>query len=177
MIANEQTVDVSTPRPSVLAPAPAPAAPSDEPPTAVDEGAEAAFAGPATPFEYRFDVLPGAEFDAAYMTDERAVRAALHAENIPTGTAHLAHHMIQRAVRNGLPDDAALELARRTGEAELQRRHGASAPQIIAAAKKVFDRLDARDPRIGDMLVNTGVANDPNFIESLARFAGVRGGR
>lgn len=177
MIENEQTVDVSTPRPSVLAPAPAPAAPSDEPPTAVDEGAEAAFAGPASPFEYCFDRIGSAEYSDADMQAEQAIRQALHAEGIPTGTAHLAHHMIQRAVRNGLPDDATLELGRRTGEAELQRRHGASAPQIIAAAKKVFDRLDKRDPRIGDMLVATGVASSADFIESLARLAGVRGGR
>lgn len=177
MIENEQTVDVSTPRPSVLAPAPAPAAPSDEPPTAVDEGAEAAFAGPATPFEYRFDRIGGAEYSDSDMQAEQAIRQALHAEAIPTGTAHLAHHLIQQATRNGPPDDATLELGRRQGQAELDRRHGASAPQIIAAAKKVFDRLDARDPRIGDMLVATGVANSPDFIEALARFAGVRGGR
>lgn len=177
MIENEQSIDVSTPRPSALAPTPAPAAPSDEPPTAVDEGAEAAFAGPASPFEYRFDRIGGAEYSDSDMQAEQAIRQALHAEGIPTGVASLGHMLVQNAARNGLPDDAALEMGRRTGEAELSRRHGASAPQIIAAAKKVFDRLDARDPRIGDMLVNTGVANDPNFIESLARLAGVRGGR
>lgn len=179
MLENEpQSIDVSTPQPgSALVPTPAAPTPNDEPATAVDIGAEAAFAGAESPFAYRFDPLPRAEVDDVYMKDEMGIREALHAEAIPTGTAHLAHHLIQQATRNGPPDDATLELGRRQGQAEIERRHGASAPQIIAAAKKVFDRLDARDPRIGDMLVNTGVANDPNFIESLARLAGVRGGR
>jgi hypothetical protein len=175
MIENEQIVDVSTPRPSALQPVEQP--PGDEPETAVDTGAEAAFAGASSPHEYRFDVLPGVEFDDAYMADEQGIRQALHAEGIPAGIASLGHMLIQNAVRNGLPDDARLELARRTGAAELQRRHGEGAAQVIAAAKRVFDRLDARDPRLGDLLANTGVASDPNFIESLARLSGVRGGR
>lgn len=177
MIENEQSIDVSTPRPSALAPTPAPAAPSDTPETAVDTGAEAAFAGPASPFEYRFDRIGSAEYSDDDMLAEAGIRAALHAEGIPTGVASLGHMLLQNAVKNGLPDDASLEMGRRTGEAELARRHGDGAAQIIASARAVFARLDKRDPRIGDMLVNSGVANDVNFIESLARLAGVRGGR
>lgn len=179
MFENEQSIDISTPRPSALAPTPAPS-PSDEPPTpptAVDTGAEAAFAGPASPFEYRFDRIGSAEYSDSDMADEQGIRAALHAEGIPTGVASLGHMLLQNAVKNGLPDDASLEMGRRTGEAELARRHGDGAAQIIASARAVFARLDKRDPRIGDMLVNSGVANDVNFIESLARLAGVRGGR
>lgn len=177
MIENEQSIDVSTPRPSALAPTPAPAAPSDTPETAVDTGAEAAFAGPASPFEYRFDRLPGAEVDDSYMADEQGIREALHAEGVPVGTASLGFMLVEQAMRNGPPDDVTLELGRRTGEAELARRHGEKAQEVIRQARAVFSRLDKRDPRIGDMLVNSGVANDANFIESLARLAGVRGGR
>lgn len=177
MLTSEEVIDVSTSRPSVLSPQPAAPSPSDEPPTAVDTGAEAAFAGPASPFEYRFDRIGSGEYSDEDMQAEQGIREALHAEGIPTGTAHLAHHLIQQATRNGPPDDATLELGRRQGQAELSRRHGASAPQIIAAAKAVFDRLDRRDPRLGDLLVNSGVASNPNFIEALARLHGVRGGR
>jgi len=177
MLENEQSIDVSTHRPSALAPTPAPAAPSDEPPTAVDTGAEAAFAGPASPFEYRFDRIGSAEYSDDDMQAEQGIRAALHAEGIPTGVASLGHMLLQQAVKNGLPDDASLEMGRRTGEAELARRHGEKAQEVIRQARAVFSRLDKRDPRIGDMLVNSGVANDANFIESLARLAGVRGGR
>lgn len=177
MLTSEEVIDVSTSRPSVLSPQPAAPAPSDEPETAVDLGAEAAFAGPASPHEYRFDPIGSGEYTDADMKAEQSIRAALHAEGIPTGVASLGHMLIQNAVRNGLPDDASLEMGRRTGEAELARRHGDGAAQIIAAARKVFARLDARDPRIGDLLVNGGVANDANFIESLARLHGVRGGR
>lgn len=179
MLENEpQTID-ATPRPgSAFAPQPAAAAtPSDEPANAVDEGAEAAFAGPASPFEYRFDRIGSAEYSDSDMADEQGIRAALHAEGIPTGVASLGHMLLQNAVKNGLPDDATLEMGRRTGEAELQRRHGDGAAQIIASARAVFARLDKRNPAIGDMLANSGVANDANFIESLARLAGVRGGR
>lgn len=176
MLTSEEVIDVSTSRPSVLSPQPAAPSPSDEPPTAVDTGAEAAFAGPASPFEYRFDRIGSGEYTDADMMAERGIRQALHAERIPTGVASLGHMLIQNAVRNGLPDDATLELGRRQGQAEIERRHGASAPQIIARAKQVFDRIDARDPRIGDMLVNSGVASNADFIEALARLAGVRGG-
>ena len=177
MTEDEQPIDVSTPRPSALAPTPAPAAPSDEPPTAVDTGAEQAFAGPASPHEYRFDRIGSAEYSDADMQAEQGIRAALHAEGVPAGVASLGHMLLQNAVKNGLPDDASLEMGRRTGEAELARRHGEAAPRIIASARAVFARLDKRNPAIGDMLVNSGVANDANFIESLARLAGVRGAR
>jgi len=178
MLENEpQTID-ATPRPgSALAPTPAPAAPSDEPQTAVDTGAEAAFAGAESPFAYRFDPLPGAEVDDVYMKDELGIREALHAEGVPVGTASLGFMLVEQAMRNGLPDDTTIEMSRRSGEAELSRRHGGRAPEVIAAARQVFDRLDKRNPAIGDVLVNSGVANDPNFIEALARLAGVRGGR
>lgn len=177
MLTSEEVIDVSTSRPSVLSPQPAAPAPSDEPETAVDLGAEAAFAGPASPHEYRFDPIGSGEYTDADMKAEQSIRAALHAEGIPTGVASLGHMLIQSVARNGLPDDATLELGRRQGQAEIERRHGASAPQIIAAAKAVFDRLDRRDPRLGDLLVNSGVASNPNFIEALARLHGVRGGR
>ncbi len=177
MIENEQSIDVSTPRPSALAPTPAPAAPSDEPPTAVGTGAEAAFAGAESPFAYRFDPLPGAEVDDSYMADEQGIREALHAEGVPVGTASLGFMLVEQAMRNGPPDDVTLELGRRTGEAELARRHGDGAAQIIASARKVFAKLDARDSRLGDMLCASGVASNPDFIEALARLQGVRGGR
>lgn len=176
MLENEQSIDVSTSRPSsAFAPAPATPSQSDEPETAVDTGAEAAFAGPASPHEYRFDRIGSAEYSDADMQAEQGIRAALHAEGIPAGVASLGHMLIQDAVRNGLPDDAALELGRRTGEAEMQRRHGARAPEVIRQAREVFARLDKRNPRIGDVLVDSGVANSPEFIEALARLAGVRG--
>ena len=177
MLENEQSIDVSTHRPSALAPTPAPAAPSDEPPTAVGTGAEAAFAGAESPFAYRFDPLPGAEVDDSYMADEQGIREALHAEGVPVGTASLGFMLVEQAMRNGPPDDVTLELGRRTGEAELARRHGDGAAQIIASARKVFAKLDARDSRLGDMLCASGVASNPDFIEALARLHGVRGGR
>lgn len=177
MLENEQSIDVSTHRPSALAPTPAPAAPSDEPPTAVDTGAEAAFAGPASPHEYAFDRIGSAEYSDDDMQAEQGIRQALHAEGIPTGIAGLGHMLVQQAVKNGLPDDASLEMGRRTGEAELGRRHGDGAAQIIASARKVFAKLDARDSRLGDMLCASGVASNPDFIEALARLHGVRGGR
>ena len=85
--------------------------------------------------------------------------------------------LVEQAMRNGPPDDVTLELGRRTGEAELGRRHGDGAAQIIASARKVFAKLDARDSRLGDMLCASGVASNPDFIEALARLAGVRGSR
>ena len=175
MIENEEVIDLGS-RPSALAPTPAPS-PDDEPPTAVDTGAEAAFAGPTSPFEYRFDTLPGAEVDDGYMADEQGIREALHAEQVPTGIADLGHYLVQQAVKNGLPDDASLEMGRRGGEAELARRHGEKAQEVIRQARAVFARMDKRDPRIGDMLANSGVASNPDFIEALARLHGVRGGR
>ena len=173
MIENEEVIDLGS-RPSALAPTPAPAAPSDEPETAVDAGAEQAFAGPASPAAYAFDRLPGAEVDDGYMADEQGIRQALHAEGIPTGIAGLGHYLVQQAMRNGLPDDVTLELGRRQGQAELARRHGDGAAQIIASARAVFARLDKRDSRLGDMLVNSGVASNPDFVESLARLARAR---
>lgn len=171
MIENEEVIDLGAP--ATGAP---PGTPADEPPTAVDTGAERAFEGAAAPHLYSFDVLPGAEVDEAYMADEQGIRAALHAEGIPTATASLGHMLVQQAVRNGLPDDATLEAGRSKGMEELEQRHGANAPQIIADAKAVFTRLDTRDPRLGDLLVNSGVANDPDFVEALARLGRVRGG-
>ena len=174
MLEAEHVVDLGMPQAGTPPAAPSP---DDEPPTAVDAGAEQAFAGPASPAAYAFDRLPGAEVDDGYMADEQGIREALHAEQVPTGVASLGHMLLQQAVKNGLPDDASLEMGRRTGEAELARRHGEKAQEVIRQARAVFSRLDKRDPRIGDMLVNSGVANDVNFIESLARLAGVRGGR
>lgn len=170
MLTNEEVIDLGAP--ATGAP---PATPADEPPTAIDTGAERAFEGATAPHLYSFDVLPGAEVDEAYMADEQGIRAALHAEGIPTATASLGHMLVQQAVRNGLPDDQMLEAARGKGIEVLEQRHGANAPQIIADAKAVFDRLDKRDPRLGDLLVNSGVASNPNFIEALARLHGVRG--
>lgn len=174
MLTNEEVVDLGMPQAGTPPAAPSP---SDEPETAVDVGAEAAFAGPTSPFEYRFDTLPGAEVDDGYMADEQGIRAALHAEGIPAGVASLGHMLLQNAVKNGLPDDASLEMGRRAGAAELARRHGEKAQEVIRQARAVFSRLDKRNPAIGDMLCASGVASNPDFIESLARLHGVRGGR
>lgn len=174
MLTNEEVVDLGMPQAGTPPAAPSP---SDEPPTAVDTGAEAAFAGPASPFEYRFDRIGSAEYSDSDMQAEQDIRTALHAEGIPTGVASLGHMLLQNAVKNGPLDDASLEMGRRTGEAELQRRHGDGAAQIIASARAVFSRLDKRDSRLGDMLCASGVASNPDFIEALARLHGVRGGR
>ncbi len=85
--------------------------------------------------------------------------------------------LVQQAVRNGLPTDADLEFSRRSGEAELARRHGDKAQEVIAQARQVFARLDKRNPAIGDILTASGVASNADFIEALARLGGVRGGR
>lgn len=168
--AEEQVIDAGMPP----AGAPPATAAGDEPPTAVDQGAEAAFAGPASPHEYRFEQIGGAEYSDDDMRAEQGIRQALHSEAIPTGIASLGHMLIQQAVRNGLPTDADLEFSRRSGEAELARRHGDKAQEVIAQARQVFARLDKRNPAIGDILTASGVANDPNFVEALARLAGVR---
>ncbi len=171
MLTSEEVIDLGAP--ATGAP---PATPADEPPTAVDTGAERAFEGAAAPHLYAFEQIGSAPYTDDDMQAEQGIRAALHAEGIPTATASLGHMLVQQAVRNGLPDDAALESARGKGMEVLEHRHGANAGKIIADAKAVFDRLDARDPRLGDLLVNSGVASNPNFIESLARLHGVRKG-
>lgn len=169
--AGEQIIDAGMP----AAGAPPATAAGDEPATAVDTGAEAAFAGPESPHEYRFDQIGSGEYAVEDMQAEQGIRQALHAEGIPTGVASLGHMLIQQAVRNGLPDDASLEMSRRAGESELARRHGDKAQEVIAQARQVFARLDKRNPRIGDILTASGVASNPDFIEALARLAGVRG--
>jgi hypothetical protein len=134
------------------------------------EANAAAFAPPASPHHY--DVTPiyeGKEPSDEDMADQIGIQQALHAEGVPTFAVGIAVNVMAQALKDGLPDAAGLERSRSSCINELTSRHGENARQIIADASKVFQRLDARDSRIGDMLCNTGAANDPHLVETLAR--------
>lgn len=118
---------------------------------------------------YSFRLSSESEQSEADFREQTEIKQALHGEGVPGFAVDVAVDVITRRLESGMPDEAALAQSMRDGAAELQRRHGAKAQEIINAARSMFQRLDARDPRIGDYLHVSGAANDPHLIETLAR--------
>lgn len=133
------------------------------------EQADDWLSAPHAPDAYNFRISSAPEPSEADFTEQTEIKQALHAEGVPGFAVDVAVDVITRRLETGAPDEAALEQSMRDGAAELQRRHGAKAQEIINAARSMFQRLDARDPRIGDYLHISGAANDPHLIETLAR--------
>lgn len=137
-----------------------------------DEANAELFAGPDAPHRYVDAITPiygGKEPTDQDLNDQIGIQASLHAEGVPTFVVSTAVNVMAQALKNGLPDEAAIQSSIASCTRELERRHGAGAQQILADARKVFERLDKRDSRIGDILSNTGVINNPQLIETLAR--------
>lgn len=118
---------------------------------------------------YDFHLSSAPEQTEADFKEQTEIKQALHGEGVPGFAVDVAVDVITRGLESGVPDETALAQSMRDGAAELQRRHGAKAQEIINAARSMFQRLDARDPRIGDYLHLSGAANDPHLIETFAR--------
>lgn len=127
-------------------------------------------APPREAHEYNFHGLQVEKPEHAALQSE--IAAALHSEGVPQFAVAAVCDVIGTSVERGLPDDEALERSMLTGRAELELRHGKErAEQMIAAAAKTFERLDKRDPRIGDWLCGSGAGNSAYVIETLSRLA------
>ncbi|MFZ5558684.1 MAG: hypothetical protein ACOZDY_18545 [Pseudomonadota bacterium] len=140
-----------------------------QPPERLPEGAEW-LARPATPAGYDFSALrSGPEPSPQERELSAEIAQALHAEGVPAAVVDVAVQVMARNVRQGLPDDEALEHARLAAQAELELRHGDQAGAILASARKLYERLEQRDPRIAELIDLTGAGNSAWLIESMSR--------
>jgi hypothetical protein len=122
---------------------------------------------PAGPWEYNIQ-MP----DVADSRIELDMRQALFDEGIPLFVVGVANRVIEQNTKAGIVGDLTrIEGMKESARAELTRRHGEAAEQIIANASSLFQRLDKRNPVVCDLICTSGMGVDPNFIESLARVA------
>lgn len=119
-------------------------------------------------WEYDF-ALYGPDATDEQLALELGMKTALYEAEVPTFLASFGRVIVERNISEGLQAWTSPERIASTRE-ELEQRHGeAGAKQIIAEAKKVFDRLDAKSADLGDLLCNSGAVNCPDFLETLAR--------
>lgn len=142
----------------------------------MDVAREAAFAPARGAWEYDLQLFgpnQTAEQTAAMM----GLQEALYASGMPPYLARTLRAYGERnAQRGGNLGDPEAMIA--SGTAELERRHGSDAAQIIKDAQQAFALIDERSPAIADALCESGLASDPEAIAALARWhrATARGG-
>lgn len=135
----------------------------------------AAFAGPASPADYRFERA----FDAAPSTREQlqaeqSLRTALHAEAVPVPIARQVDQLLAQGLKNP-PTPAQLEHGRQIGAAQLAKDWGADRDKNLAIANNELRRLSARMPALPGLLAETGVANSAWLAKTLFNQAKARG--
>jgi hypothetical protein len=132
------------------------------------EGSHPALQPPPTPDGYRFDPAPlGVEVTPQEML---SVKQALHAEGIPNAIAAATWQQVMKATAQP-PTAEQIKAAASATHAKLYAKYGAEAPKVIAAAQAEFDRLDARDPHIGRVILASGVGASLWFNETLYNLA------
>jgi len=135
-------------------------------------GNDSMYAPPQGPHAYEFTVTRDFTPSDADFAEEIEIRQALHEESFPTFAAAVVDQALANIVRSAQREGLNI-YAGESGvahcTAELTRRHGAQARALIADAGKTFAQLDARNPKIGDLLANTGAGNVPEVVELLGR--------
>lgn len=161
--------EAAYPEPAEDAAPPKAEEPKAAPTLQADESAPMADA-PRGPWEYETPL-----FEGSYATDENlaietGIKEALYKAELPPFVWNRAHMLVMHNFKEGISGDHERIAAGRTAcLAELDRRNGANAKQIIADASKVVNRLDDASLDIGDILANSGALVDADFIETLAR--------
>lgn len=122
------------------------------------------FGPPADPEGYGIEAGPDATEEQRQEVTE--IKQALFAEGVPNLVAEFAGQLFER---NGALTEDVLTKRRLEGWAELERRHGAKAPEILADGKKLYDALVARSASLEYLLESCGAGSDAGFIETLAR--------
>lgn len=129
----------------------------------LEAAASDAFAPPKSLSAYDFSPLyartPATDADLA---DQLGIQRCLFEAGIPVFAVNAAIAAMAQSIKNGPPSIDG-------GRIELERRHGSEAARaIINDAGKLFAKLDALDPRIGDALANTGAVNSAYLLQTMA---------
>ncbi len=125
-------------------------------------------------------VFHGAEDIAAYkfgpVPEEMPLREMLVAEGIPAHLGTQLGTLLAKATANP-PSDFQMKVDKSKCIFTLVSKWGNDSEKNFAIAEKQYQRMAERFPRFQAMLENTGVGNDPWFIESLFTLAQGKRGR
>lgn len=123
---------------------------------------------------YEYEGLLHERMSAEEISEGMALGQAMFNAGVPVALAHQLRDIGQRLQREGRSEDGEGEKAR--GMAELERRHGAEAPEIVKLANMAYTHLRNEAPDVADALVEAGIGSDPDAIFALASWARANGG-
>lgn len=135
----------------------------------VQDAGEEWLARPSSIDDYDFSALVTEEPTAEQRALQIELKNALHAEGVPVHAVGVAMNVMAHNLKSGLPDERALEHSKLATKSELELRYGDKSAEILAAAGKMYERLEKRDPRIADLLDASGASNSVWMVETLAR--------
>lgn len=114
-------------------------------------------------------VPPGAEYSHEF---EAHNRAAFFAAGVPQSIGnHIAKLWNDVLARGEFPNDAQLEMGKRQALQALTKQWGADTQANLARAKSVVQVMEKHQPEIWNLLVQSGLGNDPWLISTLANLA------
>ena len=146
-------------------------------PSIVQESADmaalsaAAFEGPKSPGEYRFDVPPGVDRD---LKQEQAMREMFYQHGVPTSLAAELSRQWLKGVMNP-PTQQQRDRAFQDGHLQLSKIYGDQVPKVLQIANAELDRLSSTHPQILDMLKSSGLNNSWWLVSNLHSFARAKG--
>jgi hypothetical protein len=141
-------------------------------PEGVDELTAAAFAGPSSYADYRFERPPeGVEADPA---QELMVRQLFHEHEVPVSIGNEVSKRFNAAAVNP-PTEHQIEMGRQSAMVTLNKMWGEQTAANIAVANAEVMRMAQSRPEIIDMLINTGLGNDPWIVSTIYQMARAKG--
>jgi hypothetical protein len=141
-------------------------------PEGVDELTAAAFAGPASPTAYRF--APPPEGTKAAPEQELMVRQLFHEHEVPVSIGNEISKRFNAAAVNP-PTEQQIEMGRQSAMVTLNKMWGEQTAANIAVANAEVMRMAQAKPEIIDMLINTGLGNDPWVVSTIYQMARAKG--
>src|SRR3989304_1231778 len=102
------------------------------------------------------------------------ISAVLAADGIPADIVREFCRRLNAAMRQAVPDDAALELGMQQADAQLRQQYGDKTDGMLKLARGEARRLAKRNPIIRVALENTPLGNDPWITVTLANMTRVR---
>ena len=141
-------------------------------PEGVDELTAAAFAGPASPTAYRF--APPPEGATAAPEQELMVRQLFHEHEVPVSIGNEVSKRFNAAAVNP-PTEQQIEMGRQSAMVTLNKMWGEQTAANIAVANKEVMRMAQSRPEIIDMLVSSGIGNDPWVVSTIYQMARAKG--
>ena len=137
----------------------------------LDQTMASAFSAPATPADYRLEIVDG------YVPEAGSnFREVAHAAGLDQPMTKLLYDSHNKVAERGIPDAETLSREGREGEWTMRRMWGPSFDENVAYARAEVQRVSKFEPGLIGYLNATGLGNDPRLVAAFASRGRARSG-